>query len=109
MVAVTRGSWLERLGFDRRITGWDRFITAVTLLWPACFTVIFIAVTVYAYQYGLTAEWWLGYWHWWTWFAFVVAVIVTTWFVIGGARDLRRMFKRLEAYVPDEDDDGRVT
>ena len=109
VVAVTRGSWLERLGFDRRMTGWDRFITAITLLWPACFTVIFITVTIYAYRYGLTAEWWLGYWHWWTWFAFAVAAIVTTWFFIGGLRDLHRMFKRLEAYVPDEDDDGRVT
>ena len=106
---VTRGHWLERLGFDRQMTGWDRFITAATLLWPLGFTVIFIAVTVYAYRYGLTAEWWLGYWHWWTWFAFVIAAVVTTWFVIGGIRDLRRMFKRLEAYVPDEDDDGRVT
>ena len=76
-----------------------------------CWIVVnaFIAITVYAYQYGLTAEWWLGYWHWWTWFAFVIAAVVTTWFVIGGIRDLRRMFKRLEAYVPDEDDDGRVT
>jgi SSS family solute:Na+ symporter len=91
------------------MTGWDKFITAITLIWPVVFTLIFIGVTIYAYRYGLTAEWWLGYWHWWTWFAFVVAAIVTIWFIIGGFRDLRRMFKRLEAYVPDEDDDGRVT
>ena len=55
-----RGSWLERFGFDSRMTGWDRFITAITLLWPVGFTLIFIGVTVYAYRYGLDAEWWLG-------------------------------------------------
>ncbi len=67
-----------------------------------------IFITIYAINYGLSREWWVGYWHWWTWLTFVIAAVVTVWFTIGGIRDLVRMFRRLRAYVPDQRDDGRV-
>ena len=105
---VRRGSWLERLGFDNEMTGWDRFTTCITLLWPFGFTIVFVVISIYAYNYGLSTEWWVGYWHWWTWFTFAVAAAVTLWFTIGGFRDLIRMFRRLRSYVADEQDDGRV-
>ena len=105
---VSKGSWLERLGFDKEMTRWDRFTTFITLLWPFGFTIVFIVITVYAVKYGLSTEWWVGYWHWWTWFTFAVAALVTLWFTIGGFRDLLRMFRRLRTYIADEQDDGRV-
>ena len=105
---VRRGSWLERLGFDSEMTRWDRIATTITLLWPFLFTLVFIVITIYAVRYGLDRTWWVGYWHWWTYFAFAVAIAVTLWFTIGGFRDLRRMYKRLASYVADEADDGRV-
>ena len=105
---ISRGTWLERIGFDSAMTGWDRFATAITLLWPLLFTVVFIVILVFHAQLGLTREWWAGYWHWWTFLAFGVAAVVTVWFTIGGFRDLRRMFKRLREYVADDADDGRV-
>ena len=108
VATVRRGSWLERLGFDSEMTRWDRIATTITLLWPFLFTVLFVVVTVYAVRYGLGREWWAGYWHWWTYFAFGVAIVVTIWFTIGGFRDLRRMYRRLASYVADQDDDGRV-
>ena len=105
---VRRGSWLERLGFDSEMTRWDRIATTITLLWPLLFTLFFIVITIYAVRYGLDRTWWAGYWHWWTYFAFSVAIVVTIWFTIGGFRDLRRMYKRLASFVADETDDGRV-
>ena len=105
---VGRGTWLERLGFDAEMTRWDRVATALTLLWPFCFTVVFIVVTIHAVRHGLDRAWWVGYWHWWTYLAFGVAAVVTIWFLVGGLRDLRRMFARLRAYVVDDSDDGRV-
>lgn len=105
---LARGRWFERLGFDQQMTRCDKWTTAISLLWPFVFTLVFIGITIYALQVGLSREWWVGYWHWWTWFAFGVAVIVTIWFTIGGMRDLIRMFRRLRTYVADETDDGRV-
>ncbi|MEC8733691.1 MAG: hypothetical protein VXX86_01840, partial [Planctomycetota bacterium] len=90
------------------MTRWDRVATALTLLWPFCFTVVFIVVTIHAVRHGLDRAWWVGYWHWWTYLAFGVAAVVTIWFLVGGLRDLRRMFARLRAYVVDDSDDGRV-
>ena len=107
-MVVSRGTWLERFGFDQAMTGWDRFATAITLLWPFLFTIVFIVILVFHKKLGLTREWWAGYWHWWTYLAFGVAAAVTIWFTIGGFRDLRRMFKRLREYVADDADDGRV-
>ena len=105
---VSKGTWLERFGFDRNMTGWDRFATAITLLWPFGFTLVFIVILVWREQFGLDRAWWVGYWHWWTYLAFGVAAAVTVWFTVGGFRDLRRMFDRLRNYVPDEADDGHV-
>jgi hypothetical protein len=105
---VSKGSWLERIGFDREMTRCDRATTAITLLWPFGFTLVFIVITIYALKYGLSREWWVGYWHWWTWLTFGVAGVVTIWFTIGGFRDLARMFRRLRTYVADDHDDGRV-
>lgn len=108
VATVRRGTWIERLGFDSQMTRWDRIATTITLLWPFFFTLVFIGVTFYAVRYGLDRAWWVGYWHWWTYFAFAVASVVTVWFTIGGFRDLRRMYRRLAAFVADETDDGRV-
>ncbi|MEE2681077.1 MAG: hypothetical protein VX641_01770 [Planctomycetota bacterium] len=108
VATVRKGSWLERLGFDSEMTRWDRIATTITLLWPVLFTLVFIGVTIYAVRYGLDRTWWAGYWHWWTYFAFAVAIVVTLWFTIGGFRDLRRMYRRLASYVADQTDDGRV-
>ena len=40
--------------------------------------------------------------------AFVTAAAVTIWFLVGGMRDLFRMFRLLNAARPDARDDGRV-
>ena len=39
---------------------------------------------------------------------FVVGIITSVWFFIGGVIDLRRLFRDLEARKRDFSDDGRV-
>ena len=106
--------WWERLGFDRRMTGWDRFITAITIAWPLLFTGVFVVGMVrhlLGPQLGLdplTDAQWLQGWGWWLTVAFATAAAVTIWFLVGGLRDLFRMFRLLNAARPDARDDGRV-
>ena len=106
--------WWERLGFDRRMTGWDRFITAITIAWPLLFTGVFavgMARHLLGPQLGLdplTDAQWLQGWGWWLVVAFVTAAAVTIWFLVGGMRDLFRMFRLLNEARPDARDDGRV-
>lgn len=112
--AARDSRWWERLGFDRRMTGWDRFITAITIAWPLFFTAVFVvgmAHQLLGRHVGLeplTEAQWLQGWGWWLLLAFVTAAAVTIWFIIGGLRDLFRMFRLLELARPDALDDGRV-
>jgi len=89
-----RGFW-EKLGFSREFTGTDRLVTNITLGWPLFWTVAFIAVTIIALTYGITADAWLSYWHVWTWLILCVGGAVTIWLTIGGFRDLIRMYRML--------------
>ena len=106
--------WWERLGFDRRMTAWDRVTTAITLAWPVFFTLIFVvgmARHLLGPRLGLdpiSPEGWLGAWWWWLMLALSTAVVVTIWFVVGGLRDLFRMFRLLKQVGHDDRDDGRV-
>jgi SSS family solute:Na+ symporter len=102
-------TWMERLGFSKDFTGSDKVITYVTVGWPLVWTLIFIAVTAYnLFVRDLSTEAWTAYWHGWTWFILVCAIIVTAWFTIGGFVDLRNLFRDLRARTVDVRDDGRV-
>jgi SSS family solute:Na+ symporter len=110
----TAPRWWERLGFDRRMTGWDRFVTAITIAWPLFFTAVF-AVGMARHLLGprlgldpLTDGQWLEGWGGWLTLAFGTAALVTIWFLVGGIRDLVRMFRLLDQARPDARDDGRV-
>ena len=110
----SRPRWWERLGFDRDMTGWDRFTTGITIAWPLFFTaVFFVGMARHLLGPGLgldpvSDESWLEAWRWWLALAVTCAAAVTIWFLVGGLRDLVRMFRLLEAARPDVRDDGRV-
>ncbi|MDY7107435.1 MAG: sodium:solute symporter [Planctomycetota bacterium] len=112
-IARRRGSWLERLGVDPEFTGWDRFVTLISVGWPVAWMGVFTAGAAwYAWRRTqnqiLEDEAWLGFWHIFTWVLFASAVAVTVWFTIGGVRDLRYLFGHLNTGKIDVDDDGRV-
>ena len=106
-------TWLEKLGVDREFTGWDRFVTLISVGWPIAWIVILVAGIIWhfvrlASDTPLEDGVWLAFWHGFTWFMFASAVAVTIWFTIGGAKDLVYMFRTLKARAADPTDDGRV-
>ncbi len=100
--------WYEKLGFTREFTGRDRIVTYITLGWPLFWTVVFVVGTVYNLVVDVPSTSWLSFWHCWTWFILACAVVVTTWFTIGGFRDLRDLYRLLRLRRSDVGDDGRV-
>jgi SSS family solute:Na+ symporter len=102
-------SWLERLGFDSEMTRRDRWVTAITLAWPAVFTIVFFAALIaHASGWEPGAAFWATAWKWYTAVALTIAAIVVTWFTIGGIIDMRAMFKRLAVFHANAQDDGRI-
>ncbi|UCD74488.1 MAG: hypothetical protein JSV91_11960 [Phycisphaerales bacterium] len=107
------GTLLEKLGVDREFTGWDRFVTFLSIGWPLVWTALFIAGTAYSLirlklGHETTNEAWLTFWHGYTWIIFAGGVAVTIWFTIGGIKDLGYLFRSLRTRAADPTDDGRV-
>ena len=101
-------AWMEKIGFSREYSRTDTWITAITVLWPLAFTLLFILGTAYAMTVGISQEAWLAFWQYWTWLVFGTGCVIVVWFTIGGFRDLRRMYAHLEKYGADARDDGAV-
>ncbi len=106
---AVRRSWLERLGMDREFTGWDRFVTYISIGWPLVWTLLFIAGTIYNLFVDVPDHSWLSFWRGWTWFVLCASIAVTGWFTIGGIRDLKYLYRNLSRQETGPDDDGRVT
>jgi hypothetical protein len=101
-------AWMEKIGFSREYSRADTWITAITVLWPLAFTLLFVVGTVYAVTIGISPESWLAFWQYWTWLVFGAGCVIVVWFTIGGFRDLKRMYAHLEKYRADARDDGAV-
>ena len=104
-------TWLQRLGFDRNMSGWDKIVTALTIAWPLFFTVVFFVGLIAYFVLGespLSDEQWVAGWRIWLWVALPTAAVVTVWFILGGLRDMVRMFRRLAVVRVDGADDGSV-
>ena len=101
--------WMQKIGFSSEYSRADTWITAITVLWPLVFTLIFIAGTAYAVFFGISEQSWMIFWQYWTWLVFLVGCVIVVWFTIGGFRDLRRMYVHLDRYHADLRDDGSVS
>ncbi len=101
-------AWLTKLGFNNEFTGADKWVTLVTVTWPLVWTVIFLIGTAYNLVVDVGDEVWLSWWRGWTWFTFFTGIVIMTWFTIGGTRDLRAMYRSLEQFRAQEDDDGQA-
>jgi Na+/proline symporter len=107
-----RNFFLKIAGIDPNYTRSDRilaysvFIYTFCYAWCGCFLGILIWNTLF---YRWPIEWW-GIKFFITGLVVpgIIAVISTVWFAIGGSIDLYRLFKRLDAKVTDDTDDGTV-
>ena len=93
---------------SKEFTGWDRVLYHATTLQTVLWCLFFLVVVFWRTIAGLSPEFWTGFWKFKIWYAAILGSIVTVWFVIGGLRDFRELFRRLKAETVDEDDDGHV-
>ena len=101
-------SLLSKLGMTDEFTKWDRRIYITTLLWHVLWFAFFLIVTLYSAVFGLSDEFWLGFWHFYIWMLFIVVVVVVLWLGTGGVFDVIKMFKRLATMERTDADDGWV-
>lgn len=98
------------LGIDEQYTVGDRWMAWSVFVW-SMFT---FALFLFAAGYNLLIGRWSpqGWFSWWAWnsvyLAALVGAVTTVWFSWGGLRDLRQLFRSLNALERNMLDDGRV-
>jgi SSS family solute:Na+ symporter len=110
LAAEDRQTILEKLGWTKEFTRWDKVVAGITLSWPLIWFVVFIIGNTWHLlrEGGIPKESWLSFWHYWTWFIYATSIVVTAWFIIGGLYDIVYMYRRLRTMHVDDLDDGRV-
>lgn len=101
------------LGITSEYTRGDRIIAYSVLAWTLlCFCEFLFVIVVNAFIVRWQNEQWFLYWKYITiGQGLLYGLVTTVWFTWGGLRDLRRLFRHLQAIQdipPDENDDGRI-
>ena len=96
------------IAMGNEFTRWDKVIYIASLVWSLSLCAVFVTGVIYNLAFDVKNESWIKFWWIYIVIHFVLAVITTIWFIIGGLRDYRDMFRLLRARKDDELDDGRV-
>ncbi|WFB36231.1 sodium:solute symporter [Kiritimatiellota bacterium B12222] len=99
---------LAALGFTEEFTKNDKIVYILQLSWVSFFFFAFIIICIWQLFFKWTEDWWANWWFFNLIFTGTAGAITTVWFLIGGAKDLKRLFERLKTIQRDENDDGTV-
>ena len=86
----------------------DKILYLATVGWTVLWIVIFIAGTIYNLAVDIETTAWMTFWRYYIWMTLALSIIVTIWFILGGIRDLKRMFFLLSTVKRNDLDDGMV-
>ncbi len=96
------------LAMGQEFTRWDKFIYIASLAWSLSFCAVFLIGVVYNLIFDVPTDSWAKFWWVYVLIHLVLSVITTVWFIVGGLRDYRDMFRLLKTRKADTTDDGRV-
>ncbi len=96
------------LGITPEFTRGDKFIFWFKTSWTLFFFVIFIIGTIGGLFGWISERVWGGYWCFQVGLTIVVGIATVIWFLIGGFRDMFKLFRDLKVERVDEGDDGWV-
>lgn len=103
----TKG-WQRLFGIGQDFNLVDKIIYCSISGWTILWSVIFFAGLIVRALHPISEEGWSLFWKFYVWMGFVIGVITTVWFTIGGVGDMRKMFARLSKISRDDGDDGAV-
>jgi len=104
---VASKGWKAFFGTHKLSTR-DIVTFAVVIGWVLICFIVFVVGTVYHFKYGISDEGWSKIWQIYTYSLYGLGIIVTIWFLTGGLRDLRDLFRQLKVAKRDDADDGMV-
>ncbi len=100
--------WWRITGITREFSRWDRWLAGALIVWNGAWLALFLLGTL-AYWGGFLPEGiWPDFWGFWVYLHLWLGVPLLVWLSIGGYRDIRDVFARLNIGSRDQGDDGRV-
>ena len=96
------------IAMGSEFTRWDKIIYILSLAWSLSLCAVFLIGVVCNLIFDIKTGSWIKFWWVYVVIHFVLSIITTIWFLIGGLRDYRDMFRLLKSRKADELDDGRV-
>ncbi|MCD4664449.1 MAG: hypothetical protein K8R68_04195 [Bacteroidales bacterium] len=97
-----------KMGLNKDFNRVDKVILYASLLRTIIYFSIFITGVIATIFIGIPDTTWLGFWIIYIKISFVITVIVTIWFTIGGIKDVIYMLKTLNTIKRDDTDDGFI-
>ena len=94
--------------FKPEVPTGDRILLSVMAIAITGFVSAFIGCWIYNSIYEVPTEKWVNFWPYFLYTMFALATGFLVWILIGGVRDLIRMFRSLSAQEVDIHDDGSV-
>lgn len=99
---------LKMLGMGKEFSLTDKMIYIATYVWIFLWASIFIVGTIYNLTHNVSDSSWMKFWFFYLVINIIIAIVVVFWFTIGGARDVKALFRRLRTMERDDKDDGFV-
>ena len=96
---------LPTIEFNRR----DKLIYYLKLVWSLGWVVVFLGGTGYALTHTVSLDAWAMFWWYKVMITLAVGAATVIWFSIGGAMDMRYLFRALGSARRDYDDTGMVS
>ena len=87
----------------------DRLISISVLLWGLAWVVVLVVGSIRHAISPISDAEWLAFWKIYVAISFVVGILITIWFAVGGLGDLRYLFRKLGEIKRDASDDGWVS
>jgi len=104
--AMSKG--FKIFGITKEFTKSDKIIYSLAYGWTFLWVIVFIIGTIINLSSDVSNESWLTFWKYYVLINLSAAVIIVTWFIYGGTKDLKSMFHKLKTMPRDHNDDGTV-
>jgi len=107
-ITTSLPKWQRILGMNTSFTRGDRLIYYFNIAWAGILFGAFVVGSVIRFFRPISIAIWSGWWTAYLYLMIFMAVVTAVWFLIGGVRDLKALFRLLRTQRIDEDDDGSV-
>jgi len=102
-------TWRTFLGIDEKFTRGDKLMVWLVFSWSMGLFAVWGVVAIWNVLSPWPEKWWASYfWIRGIWVVLIVGAVTSVWFMIGGTRDLLRLFAKLRTHRVSTADDGRV-